>query len=338
MKILLNLIFLAISTITLSSCRAIFALYEYQKNYPTPLHFLESNNEFEAIWKISDINMDQNKGSLDIVGAPGKIIINGWKNGNFPTNTIIGLDSISGNIAWTILAAADGGEIITQGENLYRGTNGTATVVSYNIENGELLWDTRLPWAHSTSNLYFAEDKIFVHTSDGEFFILNEEGKILDTFHESFGTFLVIDDILYMEDNYSIKAVDYSSKKELWRLEMDSDYTAPIFDDETIFLSTSLSIYSINQSTGKVNWKVTQDILSNLYLASEKIYFIDSGSNLVVIDQYSGNEILKLQFSPAFDLNKQNGEYHVSGDPTNDVLVVSFGDNHQIMGLNIINP
>jgi outer membrane protein assembly factor BamB len=57
---------------------------------------------------------------------------------------------------------------------LYRGTVGTTTVYAHNIDNGELLWSTWLPSAHSTSTIYFADNKIFVFSNDGEFYVLNE--------------------------------------------------------------------------------------------------------------------------------------------------------------------
>ena len=331
MKLNKSIMFIMLLILFALSCFAI----EIQQPY---YHTLEAYNEFEVMWKISNICINDNSRRPNIVGAPERIIINGWQRSGIQTNTIIGLDSLSGNITWTA-PGANGGEIITQGENLYRGTNGTVTVQSYNIKNGELLWRTRLPWTHGTSDLYLAENKIFVHTGDGEFFSLNGVGEILDTFHEDFRTFLVIDDVLYKEDNFSIKAIDFLSRRELWQRKLDSDYTyAPIFDNGKIFLSTFTSIYSIDQSTGKVNWQIFQDVLSNLYVAGDKIYFISENSHLVTVDQKTGYEISKVKFSPSFDLEKQNGEYFVSGDPTNNVLVVSFGDNYQIMGLKILNP
>ena len=152
-------------------------------------------------------------------------------------------------------------------------------------------------------------------------------------------TFLAIDDILYLEYNSGIKAVRISSKEELWRVELDNRYTdAPIFDDETIFIRTwhsPPSIYSVDQYTGEIHWKVSQDVHSNLYVLGEKIYLLSIDGSLVTIGRNTGEEISRAKFSPAFDLNKQNGGCFVCGDPTNNVLAVSFGDTGQINGLKI---
>ena len=167
---------------------------------------------------------------------------------------------------------------------MIRGTAGTATVQSYQTDDGKLLWSTRLPWAHSTDDICFAENKIFAHTNDGKFFILNQRGKILNSFSEMNRTFLAIDDILYLEYNSGIKAVRISSKEELWRVELDNRYTdAPIFDDETIFIRTwhsPPSIYSVDQYTGEIHWKVSQDVHSNLYVLGEKIYLLSIDGSL----------------------------------------------------------
>lgn len=328
---------IAISLLTLS-CYAI----ESRQDHPVSLRSLETNNEFEVIWNISDVHMSDNWERSNIVGAPGKIIIGGGQKGDIPNSTIIAVESVSGDNVWTKRFAKSGYKMIVQGENLYRGTVGTVIVQCYCTNSGELLWDTRLPWTHSTGDIYFAENKIFVYTIDSEFFILNEEGEILDNFSETFRTFLQIDNILYMEDVLAIKAVDFYSKEELWLLEIGKRYRqAPIFTDGTIFLSTWLNpadIVSIDRFTGEINWKVSQDVLSNLYVAGERIYFISFSGHLVIIDRYSGEEISRVIFSPPFDLSKQNGGYFVTGDPTNNVLAVSFGDNTQIMGLKIKNP
>jgi hypothetical protein len=59
---------------------------------------------------------------------------------------------------------------------------------------------------------------------------------------------------------------------------------------------------------------------------------------LVALDRATGDEISRVKFSPEIDLNKQHGGYFITGDPTNNILAISFGDNTRIMGLEIKNP
>ena len=341
-----KLLIVAIILFTLS-CFSI----ESAQTHVAPQYVLETNDSFEMTWNLSGIGVIPNRRRSNLVGVPGKIVIHGWKTSDaqdlqdLQTSKakVIGLDSLTGNTVWMV-NGAQVSEIISNGENVYGGTYGIVTVRSYNIQNGKLLWQTLLPTAHSTSDIYFAENKIFVHTNDAEFYILNDQGEVLDSFSEILDTFLEKDGVLYMSDVSAIKAVDFSSKKELWRLElgMDIGYAyAPIFDNGTIFLNTSdvpAYIYSIDQDTGEVNWKATQGVLSNLYVTEDKIYFLNPDSRLVALDKYSGDELINVKFSPPFNLSDQSGSYFISGDPTNNILAVYFGDNSQIMGLKIKEP
>ena len=342
-KKLTFVVFVILSSLIYSCQGIIWDMHESQVNYLEPLHFLEPNDEFEVMWGMSEISLGYSNLRPTLTGGGGRIILEGLERETYLTGTIMGLDSITGNMIWKIPATGSGnGEKIIQNNILYRGTTGVAVVQAYNIENGELIWQTKLPQAHSVTDIYSAENKIFAYTSDSEFFVLNEKGGIVDSFPETLRVFLEMDGTLYMEDNFAIKAQNAFTRRELWRLEIEDYYThAPIFENGTILLRTwnnPAYIYSIDQNTGKVNWKVLKDALSNLFVARRKVYFLDFDGCLVTIDQKSGSEISRVEFSPPFDIERRDGGYFVSGDLVNNILVVSFGDNNQIMGLKIKAP
>ena len=317
------------------------SVFQPEQASTAPKHILETNAEFEMLWSSSDLHLSYNNRRPNMVGAPGRIILLGSISGDLPTGKLNGLDSLTGKTVWQYPGASLG-EIIADGESLYRGTSGTATLISYDVKNGEVLWSTRLPQAQSTSEIYLAENKIFIHTNDFQWFVLDEDGGIIDSRSETNRTFLKISDVLYMEDVYAIKAIDYSSQKELWQLDLGASYTnSPIFDGDTIYLKTvgdTAFIYSINRHTGSVNWKMSEVVLSNLYLMGDKMYFINGDNKLTVLDKLSGNEILNAKISPSLDLNEPNGSYFVSGDSTNKILALYFGDNDQLVGLKIKSP
>jgi len=331
-----KIFFIAINSLVLS-CSIIGAGH----SSPIVYYSLEINDQFEMVWERTDIETDYNDRRSSIVGSPDRIIIASWDQSTISAG-VIGLDSVNGDIVWKVSRDANSASIIIQDDILYRGTVGTATVQSYSVQDGKLLWDTRLPWAHSVSDIYSVSGKVFVHTNDSEFFILNDKGEILDNFSEGHRAFLEIDGILYMDDNYAVQALDSSSKTEIWRVDIGKEYRhAPVFDGETIFLRTRYSpayIYSIDRITGKINWKVSQEILSNLYVSGERVYFMSSDSYLVTLDRNSGSEISKIKFLPAFDLSESHDGYFIAGDPTNNILVVSFGGSTQIIGLKIKKP
>lgn len=340
MKYLIYLLIFTIFSLITSSCGVLWDIYQAQLNYLAPHHSLESNPDYEVLWNLSDINVVGSLHTPMMIGSPNKIIVMGRRKGIVADSTIRGVNSENGNTLWEVHGTF--GDIIASDDSVYVGTHGTVTVHSLDIENGYLLWHTYLPSAHSTSDINFAQKKIFVHTNDSEFYILNDKGEVLDDFRETFRTFLELNGILYMEDVLGIQAIELSSKREVWKLRIGERYTyAPIFDDGEIFLRTRnipSSICSIDQYTGIINWIVVQDAISNLCLAGDRIYFTSSDGYLVAINRYSSFEVSRVKFSPQFDLDKQIGDYLIACDRKNGILAVSFGDNTQIMGLRILNP
>ncbi len=342
MNIASKLMVVGVFATVLVSCSNTNGLNETEYGFLAPQHDLQPNNQYEVLWDMSNISVTELSSLPPIVSSPEKIIIQGTEEDSLPRAQVFALDSSNGNILWRI-DRGDWGYIITQADILYRGTGGTATVQAFNIENAELLWSTRLPWAHSTSDMHFSENKLFIHTNDDEVFILDEQGKILDNFRSVDRVFLENNGIRYMEDDQSIRAVDLSTKNELWSVDISEPYyNSPIFDNGTIFIRTysiPTEIYSIDQASGEVNWKLSQNVLSNLCALGERIYFTTLDGYLVAVDRYSGEEISKVRFSAKIDLDKLfRRDYFVACDSTNNVLAVSFGDNTQIMGLRVTNP
>ena len=342
MKNICRSIILATLSFSISSCGILRDIYDAQQDYLAPEHHLETNNEYDVIWDLSNIRVGDNTISHPrIVGTSGKIIANGAKQGWFSSGTVFGIDSINGEIVWEI-SEDTGGDMFAQDDILYFGTVGTANLRAYNIESGELIWATPLFWGHSVKSIYHAGNNIFVFTSNDTFFVLNEQGEILDTSHMSYQPFLVLGGVLYRGDNFSMTAVELSSKKELWGANIGERFThALVFDDGEIFLRTwniPTKIYSIDQYIGKVNWMITQGVVSNLCIVGDKIYFLNHDGYLVAINRYSSLEDSRVKFSPEFDFYKQISSYSVACDKTNNVLAITFGDNTEVMGLKILNP
>ena len=341
MKISSKLTFLTVLVFILFSCSNTGELDKAEYGFLAPKHGLQPNKEYEVLWDVSNISVTELSSLPPLVGAPKKIIVQGMEKDSLPRVQVFALDSSSGNFIWKI-DGKDWGHIIAQDDVLYRGTGGTATVQAFNIENAELLWSTRLPWAHSTSDMHFSENKIFIYTNDDEFFVLNAQGEILDNYRETYRIFLETNGVIYMEDDLSIKAIDSSTNQEVWQVDVDEPYyNSPIFDNGTIFIRTysiPTKIYSINQTSGKVDWNLSQNVTSNLCILNDKVYFTSLEGYLVALDRYSGEEISKVKFSTKIDLDKLFRNYFITCDSSNNVLAISFGDNTQIMGLKVVNP
>jgi len=341
---------LAVLSLTMSSCGIAWDIYESQQDYLAPPRTIEANSEYEMIWDMSDIKVIGDSfccySTPSVISVSRKIIIKGVDKGSYFDSAIIAIDSNSGEILWKI-PDYNGGEMIANDQFLFRGTVGTVTIYAHDVENGEFLWSRYLPWGHSATDMHYAENKVFVNDTNGRFSILSEQGEILYDSNKPIGKYLdkylELNGILFMANApLGIKAVEPSSGKELWVVDIDTRYAYdPVFDEGEIFTTAdngSSVIYSIDQYIGKVNWIVSRDALSNLCMMGDKIYFTNPDGYLVAINRYTGMEISKVEFSPKFDVEKQISSYQIACDKANNVLAISFGDNTQIMGLRVMNP
>ena len=326
-------------------------MYESQQDYLAPQHSIEANSEYKTVWNISDLKVGNCCHSNPaLVGVSHKIIIEGVDKGSYFDSAIAAIDSDSGEILWKIPVTASHGVMTANNQFLFRGTVGTITIYANDVENGELLWSKSLPGSHSATSIHFADKKVFVNDVNGSFSMLSEQGEILynsNNLYSLSGEYLdryfELNGVLFMANApLGIKAIEPSSGKELWVVEIDTRYAYnPVFDEGEIFTTAnndSAEIYSIDQYIGKVNWTVSQNALSNLCVMGDKIYFTNPDGYLVAINRYSGNEVSRVQFSPKFEIEKQIGSYQIACDKANSVLAVSFGDNTQIMGLKVMNP
>jgi outer membrane protein assembly factor BamB len=334
-KMLTLTLIMAFSLLT-QSC-VVGELLPNMPNTLIPQRTLDANDDYEVIWSLPNIYMENCKQSSLITSIPGTIFVE-------KLSSLQAIDSLTGNTVWQIRPSSGlRGIILAQDKVLYHATTGRATVEAYNTADGMLLWETNLTGGHSAMTLYFTENKIFVSTSDDEYFVLSDQGEIVRHVSPSPMIYMEMNGILYLQ-NTAFRAFEIASARELWQVQADLDdpfRSPPVFDVGTIFLRTEDIdgfIYSIDQTTGKVNWKVSQKMYSNLFVAGEKIYFIGSDGSLVTIDRNSGAEISKVKFSTPFKLSDPTESYCITGDPINHVLAVAFGDNNQMLGLKIKKP
>jgi outer membrane protein assembly factor BamB len=254
------------------------------------------------------------------------------------------VDSLTGESLWQIDPQFRAAILVAQDAVLYRAVLGkNAEVTAYQADSGALLWKTQLPpRTNMPVSMYFADNKLFVSTANDRYFVLNAQGEIITERNQQAKIYLEMDGIIYLQ-GAAFKAIELASETERWQVHTDGYAFAPVFDTGTIFLRDEYSglIYSIDQSTGKVNWIAEQEIYSNLFVDSKRVYFIDADGYLVSLDRDSGVKLSKVKFSVPFDLDnpRTRGINHcITGDPTNNVLVMSFYDNKQILAVKIMRP
>jgi outer membrane protein assembly factor BamB len=104
------------------------------------------------------------------------------------------------------------------------------------------------------------------------------------------------------------------------------------------------SIASLDKKTGNLLWKADAHPISNIASSKSHIYFLTNDGYLKVLDLNSGQEVTKFELSPgSFELNNSPsgniiGAYNLWVDSQNDIIVVSFGDSCQLMGIKLQLP
>lgn len=311
---------------------------------PIPDRTLEANDEYEILW--TDTAASGCEFNVPLAAMPGVVF--------FETSTGISLstplgaprvkavDSLTGELLWQIDPLFRAAILVAQEDVLYRAVLGkSAQVMAYQADSGALLWKTELPpRTNMPISMYFADNKLFVSTANDRYFVLNAQGEIITERNRQAKIYLEMDGILYLQ-GAAFKAIELASEIERWQVRTDGFAFAPVFDTGTIFLRDEFhgSIYSIDQSTGQVNWKAEQEIYSNLFVDSKRVYFINRDGYLVSLERESGVELSKVKFSVPFDPNSpQDVDHCITGDLANNVLVMSFYDNKQILAVKIIRP
>jgi outer membrane protein assembly factor BamB len=276
-----------------------------------------------------------------IVAAPNMILVEGKQKSDSQVY-IFAFNALDGSKIWQQEVASSPAQLITSNSILYRGTGGAGHVQSYRLTDGSLLWDVALSGAHSIVDLYYISDNLYANTNNDIFFTLSKDGTILNSELTTERVFYETDKTIYLGKPNAIEAKDKYSGFVNWHLDIaDGFYYSPIFNQGKIYLRTwgtpDNIIYSIDQSSGRINWQLGTNALSNLCQMGTRLYYLSADGYLISLDSQSGQSMERIAFSPSFELNNGGniGRYYVAADPSNNLVVVSFGDNDQILGIKI---
>jgi outer membrane protein assembly factor BamB len=312
-----------------------------EQENPDMKHILSSDasTSYEIVWEKSDIKLFDNQSNPIMVTTPNELILEGKQSGDSRIY-IFAFNIQDGAPLWQSEVDSSPAQLLVSNKVLYRGTGGTGHIQAYDIENGKLLWDTALPRARSIVDLYNIDGKLFANTNNGISFVLSQEGVILESIRTTNGIFYGTAATIYLEESNAIVSKDKFTGVVRWKLDLEGTFRhSPIFDKNTIYLRTSgvpnNITYSIDQSSGIVNWQLSTNAISNLYKSDSVVYYLTVDGYLVSLDSQSGQEIERIEFSPPFELDGYGyiGRYYVTADPINDIVVVSFGDSDQILGI-----
>jgi outer membrane protein assembly factor BamB len=289
-------------------------------------------------WSKSDMVIFVDENMAMLVTAPSRVFAAGIQ-----PKAVYAFDSVTGALVWKqdrVLPDT----IVTHDSVFY--TTDLSTIHAYNITNGENIGNVDLPYSGTLMSIGFHKGKIFAYSSNGTFFVLDNNGQVQKSMGPNIYPvpYIVDDDITYASKN-GLVALDTITGEVLWKANTDgTSYTGPLFLDDAIYVRTGSSVipgnvYAINRNNGEILWKNNAKAISNPCPLGSNLYFLTWDGYLMVVDRISGQEVAKLEFSsypfllPTAGVN--SGGYYVAADPENNVVFISLGDSYQLFALEI---
>jgi len=303
-------------------------------------HTLVKNSCADALWSRNDVTVFIDDNMPMLASGPNRIIVSGIQ-----PKKLYAFDSVAGKLVWEQDNVLPDTLAVN---NLVLYMTNLNNVQAYDIMSGNNIWNVQLPSSDVFTSLNFLEDRMFAYSSNGGFFILDANGKIL----ESKGPNLypmpyIVGDVTYAGNNKGIIAFDTITEKTIWQINVRGPfYSGLYFLDDAIYFRTGGStvpgkVYAFSKNTGELLWKYDSDAISNVYGVGPNLYFLDLDGYLIGVDRKTGLQVAKLEFSPRpFMLPTAGlfiGGYYVTGDSLNNVLIVSIGDSSQLFALQIKN-
>ena len=130
-----------------------------KKPRPTISHMLVKNPYLDVKWSKNDIDVSVDENMAMLVAAPNRVFALGQ---NIYTQTIYAFDSATGTLAWKQDRAHP--DIIAAHDSVFYTTN-LNIIYAYDIQNGDILWNNRLPYDGRLAFLTFYKDKIFTFSN-----------------------------------------------------------------------------------------------------------------------------------------------------------------------------
>lgn len=304
-------------------------------------HRIVNNPHVQLLWSKSNIYTLQSTFNPMIQGIASRFFV-GIQNSDYDSS-VVSFETKTGNMLWhrnLNLPAS----ILANSAGLYVGDYNK--IVVYNLQTGDLEKEINLLKVGTVQNMYSDEQNLYIHTGNGSWvtYDTNDDTVELSEPLLPYTPFIIENEILYIHDVEGIKAVDTRNQTIVWKYLIDEPInTHPIFTDDILIVLTSTgNIYSLDKKTGNLIWMLDVYSISNVAMDMSRLYFLTKDGYLKVLDMRSGQEIEKLEFSPAsFQLSTSNkivGGYNVWVDPQTEIVIVSLGDSCQMMALKFQLP
>lgn len=258
------------------------------------------------------------------------------------------LKARSGETLWEVTQFPDVVTLATDGRRLFVITR--RELQSYDLARGELLWRTSehmrgyakygFQSVGEDILIYFADDISWNRREQTllRYDAQNGTVKEMNRFEVPPNVRLILtsSSTNYWTDGDRIWAEDRASHQVRWQvgIERRLDYWPVLSGSSLIYASGFYPrLYAVDTATGILQWMYTDPLVSNFVLGDNILYTIRQDGALVGIDPRTGQEIGRIQFSPA-ETEKGSPRSIVYWVAASDNYVfVYFGDSQELIAL-----
>ena len=327
-KILEKLCLIIIILMTMPSC------VPYELTTPIPTQSITHtpnvvNASLQGLWNIKGAFLLWNRLDLPLDAAFGMVCYLGDLEIRDHGERIICLDDLNGEVAWNIQSGTSRSLVISP-DGVIVTYSSPASVKKYNLQTGDLDWRKNLSGSGSLY-LQYLNDEIQVLTEPEVFWVINPDSTVK---YKVGGRhiFVSTSDVTYISRN-GLQAYQSGTDDLLWEFNKFKGVHAPLFADNKIFLRDGEwqgPLYTLDVQNGKLLWSADK-IFGNVVYSPEKkrVYALRENGDLIALDPDNGAETLMVKFtSVSFqaDTIYHTYVYHLAYDPSNQILMVSLGD------------
>jgi hypothetical protein len=183
---------------------------------------------------------------------------------------------------------------------------GPAGMAAYDINTGELDWETRFDYEYAAGIGHVA---------------LTETDLTVETYHHGKDAFYILD-----KETGEIKEV----RKDTGRYGVDEALTYNDIVLEKQGYGIPDPIIARNRNDGSIVWRFDDPVVSNIAVGGPITYFLTKDVKLIALDTETGEVLGTLSFAPGFshDFDFTNTSLIVAADK--DIVAVYFEDSKQL--------
>ncbi len=307
------------------------------ENWPEvrPFYQISSTDDtIEEVWSRSNLFADSNWPCCPLMtAAAGKLFIDGSFD-QPEEGKLLAFDGQNGALIWQV---SDFWHSVTTlastAEALYAGFNANGPVRAYNLETGEILWESNMPGdgvfpPRYTRRLRVFNNIIYVESADTHHFVQADTGDVLHAIERS-----IPNDKRKLEAELTKR---FNVPVEYGHFGWDA-YT----DNIAFFKSEIGELRAYDRQTDDLLWQ-TNEVICNVVATESTVYYLTEKWELLGVKPRTRETVTLITFERnvpedyAGSSIAPSGACYLSIDSDNDLLYVFIGNGAQLFAFRIM--